>query len=228
MVFFSGSYHLAGLRGLPRRVYSASLAGDQGAAWHQLTVVAAFGSFILLLSALCYLSVVVGTWTSGRRVAAPAFEFATPLHPEPDPTIWDRFGMWSVLAAALVAIVATGTAMAAGGNPNALVTNSNDSGPGSFRAAIDKANADPGVRKIVFRIGLAPIQLVDPVAYTRGQSLEVLGNGAVLDGGLLDPADAEAFLVTGGGNLSISLLTIRNAPQQGLTYQVPVAATGTM
>jgi cytochrome c oxidase subunit 1 len=104
MVFFSGSYHLAGLRGLPRRVYSASLAGEQGAAWHQLTVVAAFGSFILLLSALAYLSVVVGTWTSGRRIAAPAFEFATPLHPEPNATIWDRFGIWTVMAAALVAI----------------------------------------------------------------------------------------------------------------------------
>jgi cytochrome c oxidase subunit 1 len=104
MVFFSGSYHLAGLRGLPRRVYSASLAGEQGAAWHELTVVAAFGSAILMVSALAYLSVVVGTWTSGRRIAATAFEFAVPLHPEPQPTIWDRFGMWTAIAAALVAV----------------------------------------------------------------------------------------------------------------------------
>jgi cytochrome c oxidase subunit 1 len=103
MVFFSGSY-LAGLRGLPRRVHSASLAGEQGAAWHELTVVAAFGSFILPLSALAYLGVVVGTWTSGRRVAAPTFEFATPFHLEPEPNVWDRFGMWTVMAAALVAI----------------------------------------------------------------------------------------------------------------------------
>src|SRR4030095_727776 len=40
MAIFSTSYHIAGMRGLPRRVYSSALAGDQGAAWHGLTQVA--------------------------------------------------------------------------------------------------------------------------------------------------------------------------------------------
>jgi cytochrome c oxidase subunit 1 len=103
MVFFSGSYHVAGLRGLPRRVYSASLAGDQGAAWQDLTQVAAAGSLILLLSAIAYLTVVVGTWVGGSKTSA-VFEFAAPLHPDPVPTIWDRFGMWTIVAAVLVVI----------------------------------------------------------------------------------------------------------------------------
>jgi cytochrome c oxidase subunit 1 len=104
MILFSTSYHLAGLRGLPRRVYSASLAGDQGAAWHDLTVLAAIGGVVLFASALSYVSVVVATWVAGRRITAPAFEFAEPLRPEAGVTIWDRFGLWSALAAALVVV----------------------------------------------------------------------------------------------------------------------------
>jgi cytochrome c oxidase subunit 1 len=104
MVLFSTSYHLAGLRGLPRRVYSASLAGEQGAAWHDLTVMAAIGGVILFASALAYVTVVVATWIAGRRITAPAFEFAQPLHPDVGVTIWDRFGLWSAVAAALVVV----------------------------------------------------------------------------------------------------------------------------
>ena len=104
MTLFSASYHIAGLRGLPRRVYSASLAGEQGAAWHDLTVMAALGGVILFLSALIYVSVVAGTWIAGSKIAPPAFEFAVPLRPEPTPTVWDRFGLWTVVAALLVII----------------------------------------------------------------------------------------------------------------------------
>lgn len=100
-------------------------------------------------------------------------------------------------------------------------------GPGSFRAAISKANADPSLGRIVFRPGLAPIMLADPVVYQGGQSLEILGNGAVVNGGGLDPGAPDAFLANGGGDLSVTLLTIRNAPQQGLRYEVPDGATGT-
>ncbi len=104
MAVFSTSYHLAGLRGLPRRVYSAALAGEQGAAWHDLTVMAAIGGVVLFASALAYVAVVLATWVSGRRIAAPAFEFAEPLRPEPGVTIWDRYFLWAALAAALVVV----------------------------------------------------------------------------------------------------------------------------
>jgi len=102
MSIFSVSYHIAGLRGLPRRVYSASLSGDQGAPWHFLTVVAAQGGMLLFLSAVCFVSVVIATWTSGKKIDAPPFEFAVPLRP-PVASIWDRFGLWTVVAIVLIA-----------------------------------------------------------------------------------------------------------------------------
>jgi cytochrome c oxidase subunit 1 len=103
MALFSASYHIAGLRGLPRRVYSASLAGDQGAAWQDLTRVAAIGSVILFASALVYVGVVIGTWV-GPKVTAPPLEFAEPLRPETGSNLWDRFGLWATVAAVLVLI----------------------------------------------------------------------------------------------------------------------------
>jgi cytochrome c oxidase subunit 1 len=101
MILFSTSYHIAGLRGLPRRVYSAALTGSEGAAWHTLTVVAAVGGVILFVSALCFVVVVAGTWL-GRRADAPRFEFAEALHPATATGVWDRFGLWTILAVILV------------------------------------------------------------------------------------------------------------------------------
>lgn len=104
MAIFSTSYHIAGMRGLPRRVYSAALAGEQGAAWHGLTQIAAVGGVILFLSALCYVAVVFATWTGGRRIEAPAFEFAIPLVRPTARGVWDRYGLWTVVAILLVAV----------------------------------------------------------------------------------------------------------------------------
>ncbi len=103
MAFFSTSYHIAGLRGLPRRVFSASLNGEAATPWRTLTLVGAVGGVILFLSALSFLVVVLATWLSGRRIAAPAFEFAVPLRPATSLGLWDRFGLWTVLAVLLVA-----------------------------------------------------------------------------------------------------------------------------
>ena len=100
MVLFSTSYHIAGLMGLPRRVYSASLTGDFHQ-WHTLSLVAATGAVVLFASALSYLTVVVATWLSGKRIDAPAFEFATSLRP-PVASIWDRFGLWSLIAVVII------------------------------------------------------------------------------------------------------------------------------
>jgi cytochrome c oxidase subunit 1 len=104
MTLFSTSYHIAGLRGMPRRVYSGLLAGEHGASWQSLTVVAAVGGTILFLSALAFLIVVVATWTAGRRIPPPAFEFATALRPPAAAGLWDRFGLWTVVAILLVAL----------------------------------------------------------------------------------------------------------------------------
>jgi cytochrome c oxidase subunit 1 len=104
MTLFSTSYHIAGLRGLPRRVYSAALTGEHGGAWHDLTLVAAAGGTVLFVSALAYVTVVFVTSIAGRRIAAPAFEFAEPLRPATRPVVWDRFGLWTAIAAVLVIV----------------------------------------------------------------------------------------------------------------------------
>jgi cytochrome c oxidase subunit 1 len=104
MALFSTSYHIAGLRGMPRRVYSGTLTGEYGESWQGLAVVAAVGGTILFLSALAFLIVVVATWTTGRRIQPPQFEFATALQPPAATGLWDRFGLWTVVAILLVAL----------------------------------------------------------------------------------------------------------------------------
>ncbi|MGE5832972.1 MAG: cbb3-type cytochrome c oxidase subunit I [Acidobacteriota bacterium] len=103
MALFSTSYHIAGLRGLPRRVYSAALSGADGGAWQSLTVVAAVGGVILFVSALAFVIVVAATWMRRQTGEAPAFEFAQALRPATALGIWDRFGLWTILAILLVA-----------------------------------------------------------------------------------------------------------------------------
>lgn len=109
MALFSTSYHIAGLKGLPRRVFSASFLGEEAAtAWQPLTKVAAVGGVILFVSALCYVVVVVATWLGGRKAEAPAaapeFRFARPLEPVTETGIWDRVGLWTVVAVVLIVI----------------------------------------------------------------------------------------------------------------------------
>jgi cytochrome c oxidase subunit 1 len=102
MTIFSGSYHAAGLRGLPRRVYSGALAGDSGEAWGGLTQLGAIGGVLLFLSALAFVLVVAGTWVSRRRVEPPPFEFSRALQPPTTMGLWDRFGLWTIVAVILV------------------------------------------------------------------------------------------------------------------------------
>jgi cytochrome c oxidase subunit 1 len=104
MSFFSIAYHVAGLRGMPRRVYSATLSGEYGQQWIGLAGWAAVGGTILFLSALAFVLVVTTTWISGRRIDAPAFEFAVPLRPVMSMGLWDRYGLWTVVAIVLVAM----------------------------------------------------------------------------------------------------------------------------
>jgi len=102
MVIFSTSYHVAGLRGLPRRIYSATLTGEYPQ-WHGLAIVAAAGAGLLFLSALSFVTVTFATWIGGRKAPAPGFEFAVPLRPA-ESGVWDRFGLWTVVAVVLVAV----------------------------------------------------------------------------------------------------------------------------
>jgi cytochrome c oxidase subunit 1 len=65
---------------------------------------AAIGGVVLFASALSFVAVVVSTWIAGRRIEPPAFEFAVPLQPETTSGLWDRFGLWTAVAAVLVVV----------------------------------------------------------------------------------------------------------------------------
>lgn len=130
--------------------------------------------------------------------------------------------MTSLLITALLSTGAVTTAFAKPGN-KVLVVNDNDSGPGSFRAAIDAANADSKISRILFAGSVSTIVLQQTVLFTGEQPLEIDGNGATLDGA---GAGGPAFRATGGGNLEFSNLIVRNAPAEGIAIEVPSDETG--
>ena len=125
------------------------------------------------------------------------------------------------------AVSLTAGPFAQGPSGQLLVRNANNSGPGSFREAITVANTDPGITRVHFLGNVSLVTLADTVEFTGPQELTIDGNGATLDGSALPPA-APAFLASGGGDLAISRLTVRDAPAEGITMEVPDGATGTV
>jgi len=105
MMLFSIPNHIAGLMGLPRRVYDASYFGaEQAERWMGLTRISAVGAALLFVSSILFVVVAVGTWLAGRRAEAPAFEFAKPLVPVEGTGVWDRLGLWTVVAVVMIAV----------------------------------------------------------------------------------------------------------------------------
>jgi cytochrome c oxidase subunit 1 len=107
MVLFGVVNHVTGLMGMPRRIYNFDYNGSPIAAeWAEWTSISAAGGVILFVSAMMYVLVVVGTVLWGERIDEPKIEFAAPLEaPEPSGyALWDRLGMWTLAASALVLI----------------------------------------------------------------------------------------------------------------------------
>lgn len=102
MVLFGGINHVTGILGMPRRVYEATYQGawaaQKLAPWTTLTAV---GGMLRYTSAVCYLLVLVGTLLWGKKLE---IEYAEALEPSEQRTIWDRMGMWTVVAIVLIAI----------------------------------------------------------------------------------------------------------------------------
>jgi hypothetical protein len=109
----------------------------------------------------------------------------------------------------------------------ARVSTNADDGAGSFRAAVEAANADPSIGTIRFAAGLGPIRLSQPVTYSGGQALVILGEGARLIGRGL-PDATSALVADGGGNLTLRRLSVTGAPGNGITVKVPDDASGTL
>ena len=133
----------------------------------------------------------------------------------------------SASAILAIAFAVTAGPTAHGAVDQVFVTNSNDSGAGSFREAILQANADPQIARVLFEGRVTSIRLITPVQFVGGQDLAIDGNSATLDGSALASASA-AFIATGGGDLAISSLTVRDTPGEGIAVEVPAGATGTL
>jgi cytochrome c oxidase subunit I len=106
MMPFSLVNHAAGLMGMPRRVYDASYFGDAAAQrWQQWQGLSAMGGVVLFVSAMCFVVVVVITVLGRRPLVGvqPVIEYSESLDTIPErATIWDRFGLWTAIAVALV------------------------------------------------------------------------------------------------------------------------------
>ncbi len=106
MLLFSISNHITGLMGMPRRVFDPSYLGSAVAArWSALTEVSALGGVFLFTSAAFFLLVMLGTVLAGRPTTDRTISFAEPLEGPPTKRmVFDRLGLWVVVAIALVLI----------------------------------------------------------------------------------------------------------------------------
>lgn len=106
MQCFSIPSHIAGLMGMPRRVYTGEFQGVEAAqAWIPLVNLSAVGGVILFISAMCYVGVIVGTMLVAPRGALLPIEYAESLVAvSPGPSLWDRLGFWSAVAVVLIVI----------------------------------------------------------------------------------------------------------------------------
>lgn len=108
MCFFSFSNHIAGLMGVPRRVYATDFGGSPVAqAWHTLTLLSALGGVILFLSAALFVLVMFATLLGGARQEIEPLEWAEPLGTPVGGVrvgIWDKLGLWFVVAILLVLV----------------------------------------------------------------------------------------------------------------------------
>jgi cytochrome c oxidase subunit 1 len=106
MMLFSFSNHITGLMGMPRRVYDADYGGDPIAlSWHWLTHVSAVGGLVLFVSAAFFMLVMIGTALAGKRQTPEPVVWAEPLAgPATRRSIFERYGLWTVVAVLLVII----------------------------------------------------------------------------------------------------------------------------
>ncbi len=108
MVLFSFTGHIAGLMGLPRRVFTTNFAdATQAEVWRALTSVSALEGVVLFASAGFFVLVMLGTLLAGKRSKQPEIEWAESLG-APDGGfkrgLWDRLGLWFAIAVVLVII----------------------------------------------------------------------------------------------------------------------------
>ena len=93
-----------------------------------------------------------------------------------------------------------------------VVSNNNDSGPGSLRAAIETFNATaPGIHDIVVQSGVGNINLGSPLpTLSAGGQVTIQGNGVTVDG-----QSAHRIFYVESGFLHLEDLTLQNGHASG-------------
>jgi len=121
-------------------------------------------------------------------------------------------------------ITSRGTAVTEGDDQTTTVRvrSTEDTGFGTLRAALELANEDPGVSTILFETGIGVIEIDNSLEYTGSQDLRIVGSQAVVDG---EGCDCDALVVSGGGDLTLEKLVIRNAEGNGIFMEIPADAT---
>ena len=97
------------------------------------------------------------------------------------------------------------------------VSASADSGPNTFRAAVNKANKDPLVDTIRFQPGLNPTELKTPVTYTGAQKLAIDGAGVTVS----QKGSGDLLIANGGGDLHLFNISFAKALRTGIVVNVP-------
>jgi cytochrome c oxidase subunit I len=98
--------HATGLAGMPRRIYDATYAGHPAAqSWQAWTGISAMGGVVLFVSAMFFVSVMLGTMTARKLDVVPGIEYAETARPlTGQRVVWDRIGLWVVLAVVMIVI----------------------------------------------------------------------------------------------------------------------------
>ena len=108
-----------------------------------------------------------------------------------------------------------------------FVTSEADSGPGTFRDAVDAANNDPNVDRIRFANSVDSIDLDSSVEYTGSQNLRINGRGATVEAGEGDEGAFDLFVSSGGADLRLRNISFADG-RNGVFVPVPADTTGTV
>ncbi len=133
------------------------------------------------------------------------------------------------LVLALITSVLVLTAPAPAQAATANVTSAADSGPGSFRAAVDSANANSAIKKIRFASGL-DVSVASSVIYTGSQNLTIDGRNGSVNGDAAKEAtwDGGLFVSKSDANITLKRLTFDDSFNNGVAVFIPSDATGTV
>ena len=118
-----------------------------------------------------------------------------------------------LISLSILAVLAVGSAQA----------DTTVSDEASLVNAIDMANSDSSINKIIFEKNVQ-INLTSAVIYTGSQNLLVLGNGSTVSGASIGDGDTLTFRTA--GDIAIQKLTVVDSTARGVVVEIPDDAQG--